>query len=226
MGLKCGVYWNSHKRLFSIRNEDTSTRELPDFHYGKVIAHAQHVWMGASSFQVSEAGRERANDEGRKNVHARVLGDVIAIGGQWHFPHSTLEGGKLLSDTYYRIDIFRATFDLISARVKVDDHPSLGASGIWRQTGATGLSDSDPGTHTVHYTPWAGPAGFTTFTNDDVWSVEASEAVELSCMIAKTDSPETLRRPCVVIPAVGSVLRPVEQPVGADHYFAEVTQTI
>tara|TARA_R110002020_G_scaffold233567_1_gene445385 strand:- start:384 stop:1037 length:654 start_codon:yes stop_codon:yes gene_type:complete len=217
MGLRCGVYWNSHKRLFSIRNEDASTQELPDYHYGKVIAHAQHVWMGQSSFQVSEAGRERAQDEGRKNVHARVLGDVIAIGGQWHFPNSAGDG-KLLRDRYCNIDLFKP-MDLMSARAKVDENPSLGATGIWRQTGAMGLTDSEPGTHSVHYSPWAGPAFFTTFTNKGVWSVQTVEAVELSCMIADTDDKETLRRPCITIPVVGSVISEIEE-------FTNVTETI
>ena len=220
MGLKCGVYWNSHKRLFSIRNEDTSTRELPDFHYGKVIAHAQHVWMGASSFQVSEAGRERANDEGRKNVHARVLGDVIAIGGNWHFPLST-EGDFVTMDRYCNIDIYTSATDHISARAKVDESPSLGANGIWKQTGAMGggFEDSEPGTYSVHYSPWAGPAYFTTFTNKGVWAVETVEAVELSCMIAETDDKETLRRPCITVPVVGSIITEIEE-------FTNVTETI
>ena len=222
MGLRCGVYWNSHKRLFSIRNEDLTTQELPDYHYGKVIAHAQHVWMGQSSFQVSEAGRERAQDEGRKNVHARVLGDVIAIGGQWHFPLSTAQGTQQgdVADivSYCKIDIFRP-MDLMSARAKVDEHPSLGATGIWRQTGAMGLTDSEPGTHSVHYSPWAGPAFFTTFTNKGVWSVQTVEAVELSCMIADTDDKETLRRPCITIPVVGSMISEIEE-------FTNVTETI
>mgnify|MGYP003121798880 CR=1 FL=1 len=218
MGLRCGVYWNSHKRLFSIRNEDLTTQELNEFHYGKVIAHAQHVWLGQSSFQVSEAGRERAQDEGRKNVHARVLGDVIAIGGQWHLPRSSASGNIDAVETYCKIEIFRP-MDLMSARAKVDESPSLGASGIWRQTGAMGLSDSEPGTYSVHYSPWAGPAHFTTFTNKGVWSVETSEAVELSCMIADTDSKETLRRPSITIPVVGSVINEVEE-------FTNVTETI
>lgn len=216
MGLRCGVYWNSHKRLFSIRNEDTSTQELPDFHYGKVIAHAQHVWMGKSSFQVSAAGRERAQDEGRKNVHARVLGDVIAIGGQWHFPHSHVigEDGRLLVDRYCNIDIYSSTCSLISARARVDDSPSLGANGIWRQAG------SEPGTYSVHYSPWAGPAQFTTFTNNGVWSVESAEAVELTCVVDRAgDTEETLRRPCVIVPATGSIISEIVEPTN-------VTETI
>ena len=202
------------------------TQELPDYHFGKVIAHAQHVWMGQSSFQISEAGRERAQDEGRKNVHARVLGDVIAVGGNWHFPLSTsgdiadMSSGDIADmSTYCKIDIF-GPMDLISARAKVDDHPSLGASGIWRQTGAMGSpSDNSPGTYSVHYSPWAGPAFFTTFTNKGVWSVETVEAVELSCMIGEMDDRETLRRPCITVPVVGSIISEIEE-------FTNVTENI
>jgi len=200
MSLRCGVYWNSHKRLFSIRNEDVSTQETPDYHYGKVIAHAQHVWLGQSTFHVSEAGRDRANNEGRKNVHARVLGHVIAIGGRWHFPHSAGEG-KLLRDRYCNIDLYKSTIALISARAKVDADPSLGANGIWDKADV----------YSIHYDPWSGPAAFSTFTNKGVWAVEYAEAVELSCMIADTDTEETLRRPCITVPVTATIITEIEE---------------
>ncbi len=63
-GLDVEVYWNLHKRLFSVR--DRKTR--------KVIAHRSSIHLTDVSFHVSEAGRQRVLREQRKNVHATVRG--------------------------------------------------------------------------------------------------------------------------------------------------------
>ena len=56
------VYWNLHKRCFSVQ------------HRGKVIAHKNEVVIHFPEFKVSEAGRQRVLLEKRKNVHAFVVG--------------------------------------------------------------------------------------------------------------------------------------------------------
>ncbi len=58
------VYWNLHKRLWSVRDRAT----------GRVVAHAESLSLVAAVFVVSEAGRRRVLSEGRKNVHAGVAG--------------------------------------------------------------------------------------------------------------------------------------------------------
>lgn len=60
------VYWNFHKKLFSVRVK------------GKVVGHARRIWLHEVRFKVSEAGRQRVLREKRKNVHAVVRGRWIA----------------------------------------------------------------------------------------------------------------------------------------------------
>jgi hypothetical protein len=60
--IKVKVYWNLHKRCFSIQ------------HRGKVIAHKNEVVIHFPEFKVSEAGRQRVLREKRKNVHAFIVG--------------------------------------------------------------------------------------------------------------------------------------------------------
>lgn len=61
------VYWNLHKRCFSIRDASTKL----------VIAYASQVMLSSVEFKVSEAGRQRVLRERRKNVHAVVRGTWI-----------------------------------------------------------------------------------------------------------------------------------------------------
>lgn len=49
--------------------------------YGKVIAHAQELVVADAEFVVREAGRLRVIEEQRKNVHAGVVGRVVAWRG-------------------------------------------------------------------------------------------------------------------------------------------------
>jgi hypothetical protein len=63
------VYFNLHKKLFSLRN--TSTR--------RVEGHAKAVVLHDAIFKVSEAGRQRVLKEKRKNVHAGVQGKIQSV---------------------------------------------------------------------------------------------------------------------------------------------------
>lgn len=65
-GLKVFVYFNLHKRCWSVR------------HNGKVIAHLNKVCLKDVQFKVSKAGRERVLREKRKNVHAGVFGVITS----------------------------------------------------------------------------------------------------------------------------------------------------
>lgn len=66
--MKVFVYFNLHKKLFSVRALEGEKR-------GKVIAHMPMVTLENPKFKVSKAGRERVLREQRKNVHAGVVGD-------------------------------------------------------------------------------------------------------------------------------------------------------
>ena len=66
--MKVFVYFNLHKKLFSVRALEGSNK-------GKVIAHMESLALDNPKLKVSKAGRERVIREGRKNVHAGVVGD-------------------------------------------------------------------------------------------------------------------------------------------------------
>lgn len=65
--LKVFVYFNLHKKVFSIK-------ALSGPNKGKVIAHSDCVELSDVTFKVSEAGRQRVLRERSKNVHAGVVG--------------------------------------------------------------------------------------------------------------------------------------------------------
>lgn len=67
--MKVDVYWNLHRRLFSVRSREKET-------YGRVISHATHLGLFKPKPVVSQAGRERVLREKRKNVHAVIRGDL------------------------------------------------------------------------------------------------------------------------------------------------------
>jgi len=63
------VYWNLHRRCWSLRAMDYQ-------HKGIVIAHADALTLFHVTPRVSEAGRRRVIAEGVKNVHAGLVGHV------------------------------------------------------------------------------------------------------------------------------------------------------
>jgi hypothetical protein len=61
-GDKVKVYYNLHKYCYSIKK-------------GKVIvAHAPYVYLNGVTTQINEKGRQRVIAEGKKNVHAYIIG--------------------------------------------------------------------------------------------------------------------------------------------------------
>lgn len=69
MNVRC--YWNLHKSCWSV--QDAKTR--------RVIGHADKVLLREARFTVSQAGRQRVLEEGRKNVHAFACGELH--GAKW-----------------------------------------------------------------------------------------------------------------------------------------------
>jgi hypothetical protein len=65
-GQKVFVYFNLHKKLFSVRDHIT----------GLVVGHTDMIALENVTFKVSEAGRQRVLREKRKNIHAGVMGTV------------------------------------------------------------------------------------------------------------------------------------------------------
>jgi hypothetical protein len=68
---KVFVYRNLRKHKFSIR--DLATGQVTD---------ADEVWLSGATFVVSQAARLRMLREGRRNIHAGVVGTLLA-----HAPH-------------------------------------------------------------------------------------------------------------------------------------------
>lgn len=68
-----------------------------------VIGHAQSVELEEVTFKVSQAGRERCLREKRKNVHAFVVGQLLAA-SLTEFPQQ--EGGIMISYNPYKSGSF------------------------------------------------------------------------------------------------------------------------
>lgn len=66
-GRKVFVYFNLHKKCWSVKSLDTN----------RVMLHCNTVTLRDATFRVSEPGRLRVNAEGRKNVHAGIQGYIV-----------------------------------------------------------------------------------------------------------------------------------------------------
>lgn len=76
--IKVEVYKNLRNKKWSIRAKEGQYK-------GRVIAHAEEVWLGGDVvFKVNERGRDRVREKRRKEVHAVVEGILISIPeGEW-----------------------------------------------------------------------------------------------------------------------------------------------
>jgi hypothetical protein len=83
------VYFNLHKKLWSVRALDGAQR-------GRVIAHAHDLRLADCSFRVSEAGRQRVIRERCKNVHAGVVGTLLEAS----LPQGTMCEQRITYDPY------------------------------------------------------------------------------------------------------------------------------
>ncbi len=90
--MKVEVYWNFHRKLFSIRAAEGREK-------GRVIAHAYHVTLWGAEFRVSAAGRERVRREKRKNVHAVVRGTLDIQQGDTFLNYREAGGFFLLPES-------------------------------------------------------------------------------------------------------------------------------
>ena len=67
-GQQVEVYFNLHKKVFSIRDKKTKL----------VVAHAPHVNLQNVTFKVNQKGREKTIATKRKGVHAFVVGEFVS----------------------------------------------------------------------------------------------------------------------------------------------------
>lgn len=78
------VYWNLHRNLWSVK-----ALEGPD--KGRVIHRTPFLILSDVEGRVSEAGRQRVLREGRKNVHAGIVGTWAGLGFYTDFMHIARE---------------------------------------------------------------------------------------------------------------------------------------
>ncbi len=64
---RADVYFNRHKRLWSVRVQ------------GRVVAHLDGLALARCTMRVSEAGRLRCLDSGRRGVHAWITGTMVHV---------------------------------------------------------------------------------------------------------------------------------------------------
>lgn len=69
--MKVFVYFNLHRHLWSVRALEGPQK-------GRVIAHQATVKLANCTLKVSAAGRQRVLKEKTKNVHAGVVGSLVA----------------------------------------------------------------------------------------------------------------------------------------------------
>jgi hypothetical protein len=69
--MRVSVYFNLHRKLFSIRAEEGPAK-------GRVIGHARGVTLDNVTYHVGKAGQAKVRETGRKNVHATVRGFITA----------------------------------------------------------------------------------------------------------------------------------------------------
>jgi hypothetical protein len=71
--MKVEVYWNLHKKCWSVR------------HKGKVVAHVNSIALGDVQWVVRPAGNAKVRREGKKNVHAFARG-IVKDSSTYPFP--------------------------------------------------------------------------------------------------------------------------------------------
>lgn len=59
------THWNLHRKVWSVHRK------------GRPVRHMKSLTLVNAEFRVSQAGRKRAVNEGRRNVHAFAVGDVL-----------------------------------------------------------------------------------------------------------------------------------------------------
>jgi hypothetical protein len=96
-GQKVFVYKNLHKGCWSVK----------DVKSGLVLAHCEEIELENATFKVSEAGRQRVLREGRKNVHAGVVG--YYTGNSFEL-QDIMKGMNMVTYNPHKFDSFRVKF--------------------------------------------------------------------------------------------------------------------
>ena len=90
---KVAIYRNLHKNCLSVQS-----RERVD--YGKVIAYCKSIFVKRPKFIVREKGRLKVLEEGRKNVHAFIVGECPSL-KLWSWLRDVKMGGFPTTKVFY-----------------------------------------------------------------------------------------------------------------------------
>ena len=120
--IKVEVYFNLHKRVFSIRSCRT----------GRVIDHAKHVHIVNPKFVVREGGRQRVLRERKKNVHAFVRGNLTAFKDSPSHLADTIGYNPYKYDSFVNVTDEAPVYKAFRAWLNVDDNsvPTIQAEGV------------------------------------------------------------------------------------------------
>ena len=110
-GQRVAVYFNLHYHVFSLKSGGKS---------GSLLTHTGVCRLTDAVFEVERKGRERAIAQGRKNVHAYVVGILQSL--KWE--QLTNEAVRLLIDKGYQ----RMTYNLHP------DHPQFYCKDVMHYT--------------------------------------------------------------------------------------------
>lgn len=100
------VYFNLHKKTFSVRAREGTKK-------GLVIAHMDSLILKDVTFHVSEAGRQRVLRERAKNIHAVTRGTLVETApdtpnlvryNPYEGPDFMSDGQPIKSAAYARLD--------------------------------------------------------------------------------------------------------------------------
>ena len=90
---KVAIYRNLQKNCLSVQS-----RERVD--YGKVIAYCKSIFVKRPKFIVRENGRLKVLEEGRKNVHAFIVGECPSL-KLWSWLRDIKMGGNSTTKVFY-----------------------------------------------------------------------------------------------------------------------------
>lgn len=97
--MKVYVYFNLHKKKFSIRALEGPNK-------GRVMAHRDVVHLSNVVGKVSKAGRERVLREKQKNVHAGMVGQLIEAEWPEDYNPNILWRGTVVTYNPYKYSNF------------------------------------------------------------------------------------------------------------------------
>jgi hypothetical protein len=120
------IYWNSHKRLFSIQTKTADG--------WRVTSHADAVVLDNVTFVVNQAAQARCRRQGRKNVHAYLVAEFATFRFEPGFGQLPEEEGERVTYNPYTDEGFMVGSDVATwANVvrcrTADGHPHLTAYG-------------------------------------------------------------------------------------------------